>query len=413
MARTPHPELSPEQVSGGKYLRRLMPLLERLRGDGADRDRAGNRRLHCDHYVGLILLSMFSPALDSLRALQRASELEKVRRLFGGPRVSLGSLSEAARVFDPALVEGIVGELAAHAPPVTNPRCADPRLENFRFVLTAVDGTLIKALPKLAETFCWTKRDGKPHHVWRLHADFDLELSVPLRTRLTPGLREGERAALRGRISTGKCYILDRGFIDFGLLADMASAGNRFVCRLSEHVRIDKVIEERELSRESLAAGVVRDAVVELGGAKDGSPKMRCRLVSYEVETRGTRGRRGPPKPAPKELISLATNVEELPPELTAVLYRFRWSVELFFRFFKRLLGCRHLFSTDSAGIRIQVYSAIIACLLMGLWTGAKPTKATLEMAGHFFCGWASEAEFLAHLAKVRAKAAGSRAKAE
>jgi hypothetical protein len=65
-------------------------------------------------------------------------------------------------------------------------------------------------------------------------------------------------------------------------------------------------------------------------------------------------------------------------------------------------LGCRHLFSHDSRGIQIQAYCAIIACMLINLWTGRKPTLRTYEMTCYYFLGLAEEDELLAHLAKLK-----------
>ena len=77
--------------------------------------------------------------------------------------------------------------------------------------------------------------------------------------------------------------------------------------------------------------------------------------------------------------------------------------MELFFRWFKCILGCRHLLSTCANGVQIQVYLALIASLLVSLWTGRKPTKRTFEMLCLYFSGWASAQEVLAHLDKLRA----------
>lgn len=88
--------------------------------------------------------------------------------------------------------------------------------------------------------------------------------------------------------------------------------------------------------------------------------------------------------------------------EIIALLYSERWTIEIFFRFFKHLLGCRHLLSHSQNGIEIQTYCAIIACMLISLWTGRKPTKRTYEMICFYFCGLASEEELLAHLAKLK-----------
>jgi IS4 transposase len=91
-----------------------------------------------------------------------------------------------------------------------------------------------------------------------------------------------------------------------------------------------------------------------------------------------------------------------VPAEIIADIYRHRWLVETFFRFFKHVLGCRHLLSHDPVGIEIQTYCAIIACLLISLYTGRKPTLRTYEMVCYYFTGLADEEELLAHLAKLK-----------
>ncbi|MFN9717366.1 MAG: IS4 family transposase, partial [Planctomycetota bacterium] len=48
-----------------------------------------------------------------------------------------------------------------------------------------------------------------------------------------------------------------------------------------------------------------------------------------------------------------------------------------------------------------QVYCAIIACMLISLWTGKKPTLRTHEMICWYVCGMADEKELLAHLVKL------------
>ena len=78
-----------------------------------------------------------------------------------------------------------------------------------------------------------------------------------------------------------------------------------------------------------------------------------------------------------------------------------RWAIEIFSRFFKHVLGCRHLLSYCQNGIELQTYSAIIACLLISLWTGRKPTLRTYEMPCWYFTGMADEEELLAHIERL------------
>ena len=58
---------APIETRGFKYLLAVVPLLERLHDGGCARDRAGNRTLHFDQYVALMLVAMFSPSVDSMR----------------------------------------------------------------------------------------------------------------------------------------------------------------------------------------------------------------------------------------------------------------------------------------------------------------------------------------------------------
>jgi IS4 transposase len=117
-------------------------------------------------------------------------------------------------------------------------------------------------------------------------------------------------------------------------------------------------------------------------------------------KTRG--GKTGPPSDG---VLRIATNLLDVPAVIIAEIYRQRWTIELFFRFFKHVLGCRHLLSTDRAGIEIQTYCAIIACLLLALWTGGKPTLRTFEMVVLYLQGWADEEELLAHFEKLKSRA--------
>src|SRR6266852_848542 len=108
----PHaPPFAPSDLVGFKYFPQLRGLLEKLHGH---RDHP-NRQLHFDEYTALLLLYFFNPVVTSLRGIQFASTLEKVQKQLGVQRSSLGSLSEAAQVFDPDLLRDLFVSLAEQA----------------------------------------------------------------------------------------------------------------------------------------------------------------------------------------------------------------------------------------------------------------------------------------------------------
>jgi len=401
MAGKRREDVREEDVTGLKYFDKLAPLLARLHEVGCGRDKAGNRKLHYDQYAMLVLLFLFNPVVRSLRAIGQASELRKVQRKLGCPRASLGSLSEATEVFEPELLKDIIAELGEQLAPIAR----DPRLKDVQHALTLVDGTLMKGLPVLVRAGLIEPRAAKLKAKFRLHAQFDLQRGVPIRIDVTEGIGQGkadERAVLAKALETGRCYVKDRGYAKFQLFNEIAAAGSSYVCRLRDNSRYG-IEEQRPLAAEDVEAGITLDAVVRLGeyqGAQD-RVDHPVRLVVVKTTPHEKRG-----GPASHGLLLIATNLLDLPAWIIALIYRYRWTIEVFFRFFKHVLGCRHLLSHDPAGVEIQTYCAIIACMLISLWTGRKPTLRTYEMICHYFSGLAEEDELLAHLAKLKEQAA-------
>jgi hypothetical protein len=384
MAAKPRTPLRDKDLKGLKYFKLLGSLLERLHDEATARDRAGNRRLFYDQYACLLLLFFFNPIVKSLRSIQQASSLDKVQRLFGCNRVSLGSLSEAGQVFDPELLHALIGDLAAQALPLAHGKEA----EALRG-LTAVDGSLLPALPKMA----WALWLDPQHRAAKMHVHFDVLKGVPIETTVTTG-NGSETAQLRATLQAQRLYVIDRGYAEYQLFQDILDAHSDFIGRIRDNA-VWTVVEERPLSAEARAAGVRSDRLVWLGGPQSGSVfKQPVRVL--EVDT-GKTDAHGHP-----DILLLATTRLDLAAELVALGYRFRWTVELFFRWLKCILGCRHLLANGRNGVTIQVYLAIIASLLISLWVGRKPTVRTLEMIQFYFTGWATEDELLAHLDQLK-----------
>lgn len=382
-----------KDLHGFKHFKLLLPVLESLHDNACERDKAGKRQLHFDQLAALILLYFFNPIVTSLRGLQQASELKKVQRILGCPRASLGSLSEATHVFDADLLRGVIGELVDQLSPIHK----DTRLDELKGILTLVDGSLLPALPKLTEAM-WLDDKNK---AFKLHAQFELLKSVPVRADLTEG-NGNEREVLADSLQPGRTYVMDRGYAKFALFKQILDVGSSFVCRIRDN-SVFEVTEERELSREALDAGVVRDAVVTFTGssARDAGIDQPLRVVEIECtpHRKSRHGGRGGPEQG--DTILIVTDLLDVPPEVIALIYKHRWAIEIFFRFLKHILGCRHLLSHCENGIEMQTYLGIIACLLIALWTGKKPTLRTYEMICYYYSGLADEEELVAHIAKL------------
>jgi hypothetical protein len=319
-------------------------------------------------------------------------------------RTSLGSLSEAVDVFEPQRLQGIIEELFKQLPPAQHVSG-----EHLHQTLTAVDGSIVKTLVTIAEAAYLTDKNGCPHSGWRFHTHFDVDRGVPTRMDVTSarnGGKTSEKSMLSQTILPDRCYVMDRGYVEFALWNKIVAAGSSYVCRIRGNLDLSDVVEERPVSEAARQAGVLRDVVVRLGNdqPEGARPNHRVRVVMVRetphARRSGRHGRRA--GPSSDGILRIATNLLDVPAEVISDVYRHRWTIELFFRFFKHVLGCRHLLSTDPVGIQIQAYCAIIACLLISLWTGGKPTLRTYEMLCFYFMGWADLEELNAHLATLK-----------
>jgi len=361
-----------------KLLERFQEVLAQVvasRGGAAASWEDPRRQLQLGEYLGLFLLGLFNPVVTTMRGLCAASRLPRVQREVSGRPVSLGSFSEAQAVVEPALLRAVFARLLASAPP---PPTRLARLSGREVV---IDSTVWRVLPRMVWAF-WRRQRGLDNAV-RLHVEFDLARGQVSRAQLTTA-KCCERAQWEAWARPGACYIGDRYYAyDYQRLARLAQRGVDFVVRLRNDAQWFEEQPET-LTAADRAAGVKWAAVVRLGQAGDGP---RVRVVHLLGETESV-------------LIATTLSGPEAEPELIALLYRYRWQVELFFRWLKCILGCRHWLAESPQGVALQVYLALIAAQLLSLYTGQRPNRRQMETIQFFLMGWASAAETAAQLAR-------------
>jgi len=340
------------------------------------------RTLAAADYLSLFLFGLLNPVAQTLRGLAEASRLERVQEEVCSHRVPRATFSEAQHVLDPALLEQVFAELSAQIPPVSP---QDPHLGPWQWL--ARDGSLFAALPRMAWALYGGGRAGAPNRAARLHLSLHVLEDKPVRASLRPG-RQCERAVWEEQLEPGAGYIADRYFSEnYALFERLERKGCAFVIRLLDKAVIH-VDEELPLSAADRAAGVVRQGWGWLGH-RPSARSMRLRLVWIEHQG---------------QALILVTNLgpEELGAGEVSELYRKRWRIELFFRWVKCILGCRHWLAESQRGAAIQIYLALIAALLLQLYTGRRPTRRMMELIQFYLLGYANGAELATGLARYR-----------
>jgi len=316
---------------------------------------------------------MLNPVIGSMRGFCRASKLEKVQSNVCSRKISLGSFSEAQSVFDPGLLERVLEEMASRV----DLGGVDERLRGLPKELTAIDGTLIPALPRMA----WALWGKEGCQAAKLHLKFSVERQSVSKSILTTG-KTCERKTLKRMIDPHELLVGDRYYgLDYQWLIELLALEQWFIFRIRNDADVT-VVKEFSLTDEDRQAGVVFDGLVMLGKDWHGKPIRLVKIETFETTI----------------LLAVGVDRETMSAELVGLAYRYRWQIELFFKWIKCILKCRHLLAESPQGVRIQLYCALIAAMMLFALTGRKPTKRDMEIIQFYFCGWATFEELNAFL---------------
>ena len=152
-------------------------------------------------------------------------------------------------------------------------------------------------------------------------------------------------------VYSGSYYAIDRGYLDFARLHRLHKAGAFFVTRLKAGIRF-YVVESRPIDK---TVGLRCDQTIKLSsrkGRRDYPDPLR--RISYIDPENG-------------EALVFLTNCFALEALLIAQIYRRRWGIELFWRWIKQHLRLRGFFSNSPNGVRVQIWAALCAYLLIAI----------------------------------------------
>jgi hypothetical protein len=221
------------------------------------------------------------------------------------------------------------------------------RQHKFRFKnkLLSLDSTTISLCLTM---FPWAKfrraKGGVKAHVLLDHDDY-----LPAYVLLTEAKRSDVKLADSFRLNPGSIVAMDRGYIDYALFGRWSMAGVFFVTRLKDNAAFE-VVEECEIPQNR---NIRADELIRLTGAQAQAdyPDLLRRIVAWDPENE-------------REIV-LLTNLLEFGATTIAAIYKERWQIELFFKALKQNLTVKTFVGTSENALRIQIWTALIALLLL------------------------------------------------
>jgi hypothetical protein len=360
----------PEPVKRGSLVDMLHRHVERLR----DEDTHGNRKLFLDDVFVAYLLAFFNPSIRTLRIIEDFSQTKQAQKHISIRKICRSTLSDFQRIADPERLQPIVESLRSELAR----KCAGGRIPNelnaLHKKILAVDGTFFPAAADVA--WAVASRNQRDGECYRARVDWQVNVATMLPEIVNvpdPGESEADSAARH--VVPGTISIYDRAYMSFHLIASFydrdprsgqLTASADFVIRLkkpgSGNAPKLEETEARPLDAEAKTAGVVSDRLVKLPGLKR---EEKLVVTLREVVLKGDDGKD----------VRLLTTLLTIPAHVIAMLYKYRWQVELFFKWLKCYGSFNHLLSHSREGVLLSFYVTIIGVLLLYLHTGFRPSK--------------------------------------
>lgn len=392
------PRVWPEQVIGGKYVRLLQKYLHELRGEPGH----GNQQLYLDDVFVVHLLAFHNPSVRSLRTVEDFSQSPQVQKHLSLRKICKSTLSDFHRLADPErlvpILNALRGELARKQGRQLSP---NEDLHGLLRRTIAVDGTFLHAVADVA----WAVANSNNHGVTRHRARLDAHLHVATwlpEFIVVPEPGQSEADSAIAHVQAGYLYLYDRGYMSFELLRahyessveenpkEQPPIKAHFVARFRPAGGNSPELHEaldRPLTAEDRAAGIISDRVgvfTSDNARRAKIDKLEFREVILQYEEKGK-----------IKTVRLITNLTDVSAATIALLYKYRWQVELFFRWFKSFANFGHLMSHKREGVLTHLYVTIIAVLLMYLHTGFRPSKYMFALLGQVATGAATLEDIL------------------
>jgi len=302
-----------------------------------DGDKYGKAFSSWDHLVTLIFAQL--GGLSSLREVETVWNAQAAHHyhLGSGP-IRRSTLSDANRRRPSAIFAEVFAQLSSLAAGVL------PR--HGKEVLRLIDATPIP----LTSLHKWADWNGRTRGL-KTHVVYDPDGDRPVHLEITAATVNDVVVGRRQPIEPGATYVFDKAYADYGWWQRLHAAGCRFITRLKSNVPL-RLVDERPVSEpDRQDAAIQTDTVVALASQQ----RARLPIALRRILLRREDGR----------LLTIISNDLAGSAGEIAALYRKRWQIELLFRWIKQHLKIRRFLGRSENAIRLQLFAAMIAYLLL------------------------------------------------
>ena len=213
----------------------------------------------------------------------------------------------------------------------------------FKNSLRSIDSTTISLCLSL---FDWARFRRAKGGI-KLHTMFNNKEQLPEFIIISEAKEHDINIAYDVPIQEGGIYVMDKAYLCYDFLEKIRENRAFFVIRTKRNSQY-RILERRKKT----GIGVKADWIVKIIGSKAKDYPEKLRVVKYyDADT--------------KQTYEYYTNNFRLSAKTIADIYKSRWDIEIFFKFIKQNLKIKTFFGTSENAVRIQIWTAMIALLLV------------------------------------------------
>lgn len=214
-----------------------------------------------------------------------------------------------------------------------------------------IDSTTIKLFQEIFRGAGANPATGKRKGGLKVHMAVQDTQNVPSIISLTQAAYNDVSFAKQLHLPRGSTLIMDRGYKNYDQFNLWTQQQVRWITRTQPNT-FYRVVKRTKVTREQTGLGVRKDWTIVMGAPTKKISKVKCRLIRYIAPSTG-------------KYFEFITNDLETSPDIIADLYKKRWKIELLFKRLKQNMPLQYFLGDNQNAIRIQVWCALIADLLL------------------------------------------------
>ncbi len=218
--------------------------------------------------------------------------------------------------------------------------------------LFIIDSTTITLFHDVLKGAGVSPSNGKRKGGLKAHVMIQASEDIPCLVNLTPAAANDRTFLKLINLPAGSIITFDKGYSNFRKFQQWTQSRVTWVSRILDYWTV-RVIKQRNVSEDQKQAGIISDELVILGDPRNNHTlKIKARIIKYT-------------DPVSKKTLSFVTNNKRMQATTIADIYKTRWQIELLFKRIKQRYPLRYFLGESANAIKIQVWCALIADLLV------------------------------------------------